>query len=219
MSSLTPRLSLKRPDGADPFLRQDFVDNWNKLDAAPGVHICTSSSRPSWGAAHAGREIVETDTLRRLAWTGTAWAEPRVAAGQWGFSSAPLVYQNSGTTGTWTMGTINMLRPAQILTITTVRAASKPNASQNVTLTTLVDDVDRTLGSFTGYCQWADLSSGTVVYDHRTTTFMAQANLAKGSHTIKTRAVVSTASSNNVYIGSISTAVLIVAGNGGADTV
>jgi hypothetical protein len=81
MSSLTPRLSLKRPDDTDPFLTQDFVDNYNKLDAAPGVHICTSTTRPSWSGAQAGRAIFLTDWKCFQWWSGSSWQDERAATG------------------------------------------------------------------------------------------------------------------------------------------
>jgi len=63
MSQLTPHLGLKKPDGSDPFLRQDFDDNYDVLDAAPGIYICTSSTHPTtWGDNQVGRGIIEVDT-------------------------------------------------------------------------------------------------------------------------------------------------------------
>lgn len=73
MSSLSTRLALKRPDGTDPFLRLDFVNNWNKLDQYPGTFVCTSGTRPSWGDAQIGMNIYETDTKREYRWTGADW--------------------------------------------------------------------------------------------------------------------------------------------------
>lgn len=34
MSTLTPTIALKKPDGSDPFLTQDFDDNYDKIDLA-----------------------------------------------------------------------------------------------------------------------------------------------------------------------------------------
>lgn len=63
MSSQSPHLGLKVPDGSDPFLRQDFVDNYGILDGAPGVFLCTSTTHPTtWGDNQVGRLICETDT-------------------------------------------------------------------------------------------------------------------------------------------------------------
>lgn len=63
MSQLTPHLGLKKPDGTDPFLRQDFDDNYDLLDTVPGMFICTSTTHPTtWGDNQVGRAIIEVDT-------------------------------------------------------------------------------------------------------------------------------------------------------------
>ncbi len=36
MSTTTPRIGLKSPEGTDPFLTQDFIDNWSTIDTAVG---------------------------------------------------------------------------------------------------------------------------------------------------------------------------------------
>lgn len=80
MTTPSPRLKLKVPAQSDRFSTQDLIDNWNLLDAAPGLHICTSTTRPSdWGAAQAGRLIYETNTRLEWGWTGSAWV--RVTGG------------------------------------------------------------------------------------------------------------------------------------------
>jgi len=79
----TPRLGLYKPEGGDAFQRTKFLETWDKLDEAPGVHICTSSSRPSWGTDQAGRLIFETDTVRIMRFSGTAWAQVKQAANGW----------------------------------------------------------------------------------------------------------------------------------------
>lgn len=73
MSTQSKNLKLVVPDTSTPFSTQDIADNWNKIDAAPGTFICTSSSRPTWAANQAGRKIYETDTDLDWTWTGTTW--------------------------------------------------------------------------------------------------------------------------------------------------
>ncbi len=93
MPTPTSRLGLLKPSTADPFSTSDIAANWQKIDDNPGVFLCTSSTRPSWGAAHKGREILETDTLLKWIWTGST------AAG--GFvRSAPTGLLKT-TTGAW----------------------------------------------------------------------------------------------------------------------
>ena len=78
MSSLTSRLGLIRWALSDKWRNQDLVDNWNAIDAAPGTHICTAATRPTWGANQAGRKILETDTGLEYRWSGSAWVTPAV---------------------------------------------------------------------------------------------------------------------------------------------
>lgn len=82
-ATYTTKLLLKKPAGVDPFLRTDFEENWDKLDAAPGAHICTSSSRPAWAAGLAGRMIFETDTGTLYRWTGTTWRQVKQSPNGW----------------------------------------------------------------------------------------------------------------------------------------
>lgn len=71
MATYTDKLGLIKPAGTDPFLLSDFNDNTDAIDRAPGVHYCTSSTRPSWGTNEAGRLIVETDTKKMFIWPGS----------------------------------------------------------------------------------------------------------------------------------------------------
>lgn len=74
MTTPSPRMDLVVPSQADPFVTDDLAANWNKIDRAPGVYPCTSSTRPAWNAAKAGRTIFETDTGLEWWWTGGGWA-------------------------------------------------------------------------------------------------------------------------------------------------
>lgn len=74
MTSSSPHLGLVVPSESDRFSTTDLADNWQKLDAAPGTHVCTSTTRPSWGLPQAGRDIIETNTGLRWLWTGTGWS-------------------------------------------------------------------------------------------------------------------------------------------------
>lgn len=73
MSTPSPRLDLALPSQSDPFSTTELRTNWEKLDAAPGTHICTSSTRPTWNSAKAGRKIYETDTRLEWLWDGAQW--------------------------------------------------------------------------------------------------------------------------------------------------
>lgn len=76
MATQTTRLLLRKPD-PDP-ATGDFINpgadlnqNWDKVDAAIGVTICTSGTRPTGADRWDGREIYETDTRRFYMWSTT----------------------------------------------------------------------------------------------------------------------------------------------------
>lgn len=75
MTTLSPRMLLKKWTTADRYHVQDYDDNWDLIDAAPGLFIAaTSADKPTtWGAAQNGRRAVELDTGLVWRWTGSAW--------------------------------------------------------------------------------------------------------------------------------------------------
>lgn len=73
MTTLTKFLRLIKPSPQDSFSTADIAANWEEIDKAPGVHICTSTTRPTWSGTQAGRLIWETDTRLLWSWSGTAW--------------------------------------------------------------------------------------------------------------------------------------------------
>lgn len=83
MSLLTTRLGLKKPQDSDTFLVSDFDDNYDLIDSYPGVFICTSGTKPSWGASQTGQMIFCTDIRTVYEWTGSAFREPLVSPAGW----------------------------------------------------------------------------------------------------------------------------------------
>lgn len=118
MPSISQRLGLVKPSRTDPFVTSDISNNWQKLDDAPGVHICTSTTRPSWGAAQAGRLIVENNTNLTWRWTGTTFVRTgpsgilRKTNGDIAYNMRD--YDLSYTSSTWTriMGITDVIVPA-----------------------------------------------------------------------------------------------------------
>lgn len=98
----TTKLLLRKPD-PDPSTG-DFVnattdlnENWDKVDAAVGTFICTSGTRPTGSQRWDGREIFETDTLRRYMWSNSLaiWVPLLISRG----SNGPYLLGTSTDTG------------------------------------------------------------------------------------------------------------------------
>lgn len=75
MTTLSQRLRLKRHTIADLFDVADLTDNWNRLDAYPGVYVCDSTSMPTWEPDQAGLLLWQQDKQVMLSWSGTAFAQ------------------------------------------------------------------------------------------------------------------------------------------------
>jgi hypothetical protein len=141
-------LGLKLNDESDPFQLSDFIQNWQTLDASPGIYICTSTSRPSWGTSQAGRLIFMTDLKQVSYWSGTTWNDLRDAAPMFAGGFYLNVSCNPGSTGTFNLLTLTTPRPSSLAiwagTTYTYAANGWQNASQAITF----DGTASLMGSF-----------------------------------------------------------------------
>jgi hypothetical protein len=201
--AVSPRLSLKRNDGSDPFKRQDFIDNWDKLDLTPGCHICTSTSRPTWGAPETGRSIYETNTRQELVWTGSAFVEPLLVGSSWVRTATVGFWQTPGWSGDWVLpGSVVTTRPGTLTVIQTVGLSCTADAgSQSVSLDGLINGTPRTVGGYVSI-QFPFLGAGATI-DRRIITIISSYALGVGTHTIGTRVAIG-AGAESIYIQSIS---------------
>ena len=210
----SPHLSLKRNSGEDPFLRTDFVSNWDKIDLAPGIHICTYGTRPTWGPAQAGRTILETDTGRELVWTVTGgvgtWREQVVAPAIWYFGKT----YPSGRNGTWyeIMGNVVLKRPSAIMTINSVRCGAAANKSPSVYFHPFIagNPCDLPTNRDGALLSWdATNASSANVMDQRSTTFYGLSPvLPAGTHEIKIQGA--TIGTDTISMGTVSTIAMAV---------
>lgn len=115
MATTTTKLALTKPDGTDLVDIAVLNANADKIDAASGATICTSSTRPAspWN----GQVIFETDTLNALVYrtSTTSWnilggstvaSEPPAGAGNgnfwWDSDNGKLyIYYNDGNSSQW----------------------------------------------------------------------------------------------------------------------
>lgn len=209
MSTYTPRLQLKRNDGSDPFKRQDFVDNWNKLDAAPGITPCTSTSRPSWGASQAGRVILETDTRCEYEWSGTAWLPILTATSGWSLGTQPNVTQARNTSATYSLGTITTSRPGTLLMDLDAVCACIDTTQQSVAASIWVNGAPAST-LYVGFGQWTGANNNGSYNDYRTIGSKAWKAVPAGTHTIQARVQVLNLSTLSVLVYRLGSNIVLI---------
>lgn len=187
MSTTSQHLGLKIPDGSDPFLRTDFVQNYTTLDSYPGVFICTSTTRPSWGSSQNGMMILETDTRRNLVWNGTTWREMLTSPAVWYGSLRINTWLNHGTTLSNTVGTFTVNRPGSLITFATTELEFPIAGNAACNVRCVIDGVDSNWDG-SSYGEFARTNfSGTPnpsVNWTNTMTSMGFRNVSSGSHSI-----------------------------------
>ena len=186
MATFTPRMQLKRPDGSDPFARQDFVDNYNKIDQAPGRHICTSSSRPSWGPAQAGRTITETDTRAEYFWSGTAWQPLLSAVTEWTNTITPWGLQGAYTRTHYPIMTITTSRPGNLLFMMNAGAwcSDVGNSEAYMTGSPTLNGATVSEGASTCYFQWGGANNDNWVDSFKVSSFFTAIGVQAGTYQI-----------------------------------
>jgi len=151
VATFSTYLGLKLNSASDPFLLSDFIANWTLLDGSPGVFICTSSTRPAWTAAQAGRMIFMLDYECLSFWNGTAWLDCRDAAPV--FASGIFLNSNiaHNTTGTFTVINLTVPRTCSLAIAVTGTYLCAANSSQDLWQRVLVDGVGSTANQLGGY--------------------------------------------------------------------
>lgn len=196
MSTSSQHLNLTVPDESDPFLRTDFVNNYNKLDQYPGRYICTSTTRPAWGTAQTGMWIVQTDTRSELQWSGTSWNEPQAIPPAWYTSISPSAQFAGIQTITYTLATVNVRRPGSIVALFTMNGkCMNPYAhAAALNLFPLIDNAyvgnypvngDGYTSGGPDYSQWPLITADPELWnDYRVIPTMGMKSVGVGTHTI-----------------------------------
>lgn len=223
MSTRTKKLNLINNTGSDPFLLSDFANNWAAIDASPGVYVCTSKTRPTWGTNQAGRTIVETDTFRQLIWNGGNWQEPLVAPGVWQFETAPsLNIGGNGVNTSWTLGSVSVKRACQLITWTSVVASRGLDNTQaaNINLAGRIDGTNSNMsGAYTGMLQWSTQQYFSNSWtDYKSATMFGYRRVTPGTHTIGVAATTGTSTRSGdtkIMLRALSVVVMATTPSGG----
>jgi hypothetical protein len=139
-------LGLKLNQLSDPFELSDFVANWDILDASPGIFICTSVSRPSWGTAQKGRLIFMTDLKQTSYWTGTAWADLRDSVPTFAGGTFLSVKCNPGSSGVFNILTLTTPRPCSMAIFASATYNYPNNKNQDIFQSVMFDGVQQYVG-------------------------------------------------------------------------
>ena len=208
MSTLTTRLGLKRPDDTDPFQTQDFVDNYNLLDAAPGVHVCTSATRPSWSAAQAGRTVFLTDWKCFQYWDGSAWQNERAAAGMFSGGAVFDATMSKNAVSTYNLVNFTTPRSCSLAVMMNVTASCDSRFSQSVYGRIVFDGGDTLLGGYSDVMRFTGNADDTSSDAIMTMTMLGLVNVSAGAHTLGGKITIGTYNSSIILRGMKTVAVL-----------
>lgn len=218
MATYSTYLGLKLNAASDPFLLSDFIANWTILDGAPGTYICTSSSRPTWTAAQAGRLIFMTDYEALSFWTGTQWLDCRDAVPV--FASG--VYVNAAiahnTTGSYTVINLTTPRTCSLAIMMTGTYLCAANANQDVWQRVLVDGVGSTANQLGGYREQLRFTAAAGVAGNAgmcATSFQVASGVTAGAHTIGVAADVANTSNASIQLIGVKALAMIAVTNAG----
>jgi hypothetical protein len=141
-------LGLKLNDSSDPFQLSDFTSNYEILDANPGVFICASSGRPSWGAAQAGRLIFMTDLKQLSFWNGAAWSDLRDSAPVFAGGVFLGANMSPSTSPVFNVLTFTTSRPSALAIWASGTYNCANNKTQDAYQSVLIDGASAGIGNF-----------------------------------------------------------------------
>jgi len=141
-------LGLKLNAESDPFALADFIQNWGILDASPGIFICTSTSRPSWSTAQAGRLIFMTDQKCLSFWNGSSWNDLRDSAPVFAGGAFINSHVNPGSTAAFNVLTLTTPRTSALAIILTGAYTCANNVTQAGSQWIMFDGVQQQMGGF-----------------------------------------------------------------------
>lgn len=148
MATFSTILGLKLNAESDPFQLSDFIANWNVLDASPGIFICTSTSRPNWTSAQAGRLIFMKDLKQLSYWSGTAWSDLRDSAPVFAGGIFVNTECNPGSSSVHTLLTFTTPRPCALSIWLTGTYNCPNNKTQDAWQSISFDGVQQLMGGY-----------------------------------------------------------------------
>ena len=149
MATYSTVLGLKLNQLSDPFELSDFTSNYEILDASPGVFICASTARPSWGSPQAGRLIFMTDLKQLSYWNGTSWQDLRDSAPVFAGGAFLGASMSPSTSPVFNLLTFTTPRPSSLAIWMSCTYNCANNKTQDAYQTVIIDGgAGATIGSF-----------------------------------------------------------------------
>lgn len=194
-------MGLKLNDPSDPFELSDFIGNWGILDASPGAYICTSTSRPNWGAAQAGRMIFMTDQKQLSYWSGTSWNDLRNAAPMFATGVFLDTACNPGSSGAFNLLTFTTPRGSSLAIWMCATYTYPNNKTQDAAQAITFDGVPQLMGSYQEEIRFAGNSAdaGATAATNATSMTMIP-SVAAGQHKIGIRVQVGSSYPTSVIL-------------------
>ena len=203
MATYSTYLGLKLNSATDPFLLSDFVANWTILDGAPGTYVCTSSTRPAWTAAQAGRLIFMTDYEALAFWSGTQWLDCRDAVPVFASGAYLNTAIAHNTTASYTVINLTVPRTCSLAIMLTGTYQCAAASYQDVWQRILVDGVGSTANQLGGYREQLRFTPSPGVSGQAglcATSFQVQSGITAGAHTIGVGADIGNSSTASIQI-------------------
>jgi hypothetical protein len=204
-------LGLKLNDESDPFQLSDFTANYEILDASPGTYICTSTSRPSWGADQNGRLIFMSDLKQLSYWNNSSgWTDLRDAAPVFAGGFYLDAGLNPGSTATFGLLTFTTPRPSALAVIATANYTYASDAWQVVTQSLTFDGTASNMGGFSEQvrCAGDPYNSGGTVASSATSLAVIP-SVSAGQHQIGIKTQLSHTYYSNVSLQGVKIIALI----------
>lgn len=206
MATTSTVLGLKINAPSDPFQLSDFTNNWGILDASPGIFICTSTSRPSWGSGQAGRLIFMTDIKQLSYFDGAAWNDLRDSAPVFFAGIAPGTAMAAGQTYSFNVCSLTTPRPSALWMLLTFHASVAPSpynggAIQGMSLIPTLDG--------TQYPGVANDHHTMIAWDTMSLSMAVVPSVAAGAHIIGASITIDDGDKNPIYLDNIKAVGLI----------
>lgn len=185
MATFSTIQNLKLPDATDPFQRLDFIQNWNLLDASPGVFVCTNATRPTWGTNQRGRLIFMTDYKCLSYWDGSSWQDERTAVPV--FANGAIFDANitKNATPIFNVVTFTTPRPCTLAVIMNAVLTCDSQKTQFASLRINLDGADVLMGGFSDTMRFIGNSNDANAEANQTITAIGVVNCGVGQHKLQ----------------------------------